>query len=90
MLQVQDKVLQVSGELVNEGGITFLKCSVNGTFSKSKLVIIDNTIHLFSMVKQLYITYRTLYDLFFIKYCFRCIQVLCFLKFQNSFSAQIT
>ncbi|KAM5163170.1 methylcrotonoyl-CoA carboxylase subunit alpha, mitochondrial isoform 2-T2 [Mantella aurantiaca] len=48
-MQVQDKVLQVSGELVNENGMTFLKCSVDGTLSKSKLVIIDNTVHLFSM-----------------------------------------
>ncbi|XP_072264262.1 methylcrotonoyl-CoA carboxylase subunit alpha, mitochondrial [Pyxicephalus adspersus] len=47
-MQVQDKVLQVSGELLNEGGITFLKCSVDGTLCKSKLIIIDNTIHLFS------------------------------------------
>ncbi|XP_077344021.1 methylcrotonoyl-CoA carboxylase subunit alpha, mitochondrial [Lithobates pipiens] len=48
-MQVQDKVLNVSGELLNEGGMTFLRCSVDGTLCKSKLVIIDNTIHLFSM-----------------------------------------
>ncbi|XP_040205378.1 methylcrotonoyl-CoA carboxylase subunit alpha, mitochondrial [Rana temporaria] len=48
-IQVQDKVLKVSGELLNEGGMTFLRCSVDGTLCKSKLVIIDNTIHLFSM-----------------------------------------
>ncbi|XP_018422568.1 PREDICTED: methylcrotonoyl-CoA carboxylase subunit alpha, mitochondrial isoform X2 [Nanorana parkeri] len=47
-MQVQDKVLQVSGELVNEGGVTFIKCSVDGALCKSKLVLIDNTIHLFS------------------------------------------
>ncbi|KAM9317224.1 methylcrotonoyl-CoA carboxylase subunit alpha, mitochondrial [Gastrophryne carolinensis] len=48
-MQVQDKVLKVSGELLNESGVTYLICSVNGTLTKSKLIIIDHIIHLFSM-----------------------------------------
>ncbi|KAM3930231.1 methylcrotonoyl-CoA carboxylase subunit alpha, mitochondrial [Leptodactylus fuscus] len=48
-IQIHDRVLRVSGELVNEGDVTYLKCSVDGTFSKSKLIIIDHNIHLFSM-----------------------------------------
>ncbi|MEE6501321.1 hypothetical protein FKM82_004124 [Ascaphus truei] len=48
-IQIQDKVLNVSGELVNEEDLTYLKCSVNGTVCRPKLVIVDNTIYLFSM-----------------------------------------
>ncbi|XP_075717794.1 methylcrotonoyl-CoA carboxylase subunit alpha, mitochondrial [Rhinoderma darwinii] len=48
-IQIHDRVLKVSGELVNEGDVTYLKCSVDGTFRKSKLIIIDHNIHLFSM-----------------------------------------
>uniref|UniRef100_A0A8C5A935 Methylcrotonoyl-CoA carboxylase 1 (alpha) n=1 Tax=Gadus morhua TaxID=8049 RepID=A0A8C5A935_GADMO len=35
--------------LVSEGGASFLHCSVNGVESRPKLVIVDNTVHLFSM-----------------------------------------
>ncbi|CAJ0934111.1 unnamed protein product [Ranitomeya imitator] len=48
-IQIHDRVLKVSGELVNEADVTYLKCSVNGIFCKSKLIIIDHNIHLFSM-----------------------------------------
>ncbi|XP_056421271.1 methylcrotonoyl-CoA carboxylase subunit alpha, mitochondrial [Hyla sarda] len=48
-MQVHGKVFKVSGELVNEGDVPYLKCSVDGTFCKSKLIIIDHNIHLFSM-----------------------------------------
>ncbi|KAG8445138.1 hypothetical protein GDO86_010053 [Hymenochirus boettgeri] len=48
-MQIQDTVLKVTGELVNEGGITHLKCSVNGIVSKPKLVILDHNIYLFSL-----------------------------------------
>ncbi|XP_075058296.1 methylcrotonoyl-CoA carboxylase subunit alpha, mitochondrial [Mixophyes fleayi] len=47
-IKIQDRVLKVSGELLNEGDVTYLKCSVDGTLCKSKLIIIDHTIHLFS------------------------------------------
>ncbi|KAM4772492.1 methylcrotonoyl-CoA carboxylase subunit alpha, mitochondrial [Rhinophrynus dorsalis] len=48
-MQIQDKVLNVSGELVSEGDVTYVKCSVNGTMCKSKLFIMDNTVYLFSL-----------------------------------------
>ncbi|XP_068137195.1 methylcrotonoyl-CoA carboxylase subunit alpha, mitochondrial isoform X3 [Hyperolius riggenbachi] len=48
-MQVQDKVVKVSGELTSDGGVTFIKCCVDGAVFKSKLIIIDNTIHLFSV-----------------------------------------
>ncbi|KAM8954464.1 methylcrotonoyl-CoA carboxylase subunit alpha, mitochondrial [Pelodytes ibericus] len=48
-MHIQDKVLKVSGDLLNEGDLTYLNCSVEGTICKSKLVILDGTIHLFSM-----------------------------------------
>ncbi|KAM4695170.1 methylcrotonoyl-CoA carboxylase subunit alpha, mitochondrial [Discoglossus pictus] len=48
-MQIQDKVLNVSGGLITEGDVTYLKCSVDGTIFKSKLVIMDNNIYLFSM-----------------------------------------
>ncbi|KAM4042566.1 methylcrotonoyl-CoA carboxylase subunit alpha, mitochondrial [Anomaloglossus baeobatrachus] len=48
-VQIHDRVFKVSGELVNEADVTYLKCSVDGIFSKSKLIIIDHNIHLFSM-----------------------------------------
>lgn len=48
-IQIHDKVSKVSGELVDEGDVTYLKCSVDGTFCKPKLIIIDHNIHLFSM-----------------------------------------
>ncbi|XP_029471700.1 methylcrotonoyl-CoA carboxylase subunit alpha, mitochondrial isoform X2 [Rhinatrema bivittatum] len=47
-MQIQDKMLHVSGDLVNEGDCTYLKSSVNGVVRKSKLVIVENTVYLFS------------------------------------------
>uniref|UniRef100_A0A4W5NWA6 Methylcrotonoyl-CoA carboxylase subunit alpha, mitochondrial n=1 Tax=Hucho hucho TaxID=62062 RepID=A0A4W5NWA6_9TELE len=43
------EVFQVSGEVETEGQASFLHCSVNGVKSRPKLVILDNTVHLFSM-----------------------------------------
>ncbi|XP_047731422.1 methylcrotonoyl-CoA carboxylase subunit alpha, mitochondrial isoform X1 [Prionailurus viverrinus] len=48
-MQVQDKTFQVLGDLCNEGDCTYLKCFVNGVASKTKLIILENTIYLFSM-----------------------------------------
>ncbi|XP_014919083.3 methylcrotonoyl-CoA carboxylase subunit alpha, mitochondrial isoform X2 [Acinonyx jubatus] len=48
-MQIQDKTFQVLGDLCNEGDCTYLKCSVNGVASKTKLIILENTIYLFSM-----------------------------------------
>uniref|UniRef100_A0A8C4MJV9 Methylcrotonoyl-CoA carboxylase subunit alpha, mitochondrial n=1 Tax=Equus asinus asinus TaxID=83772 RepID=A0A8C4MJV9_EQUAS len=47
--QVEDKTFQVLGDLCSEGDCTYLKCSVNGVASKTKLIILENTIYLFSM-----------------------------------------
>lgn len=44
-------MFQVSGELQEVGGATYLHCSVNGILSQPKLVILDNSVHLFSMVR---------------------------------------
>uniref|UniRef100_A0A8C4MIF3 Methylcrotonoyl-CoA carboxylase subunit alpha, mitochondrial n=1 Tax=Equus asinus asinus TaxID=83772 RepID=A0A8C4MIF3_EQUAS len=43
------KTFQVLGDLCSEGDCTYLKCSVNGVASKTKLIILENTIYLFSM-----------------------------------------
>ncbi|XP_014701723.3 methylcrotonoyl-CoA carboxylase subunit alpha, mitochondrial [Equus asinus] len=48
-MQVEDKTFQVLGDLCSEGDCTYLKCSVNGVASKTKLIILENTIYLFSM-----------------------------------------
>ncbi|XP_025863017.2 methylcrotonoyl-CoA carboxylase subunit alpha, mitochondrial isoform X1 [Vulpes vulpes] len=48
-MQIEDKTFQVLGDLCNEGDCTYLKCSVNGVASKTKLIILENTIYLFSM-----------------------------------------
>lgn len=48
-MQIEDKIFQVFGDLYNEEGCTYLKCSVNGAASKTKLIILENTIYLFSM-----------------------------------------
>ncbi len=42
-------MFHVLGELQVEGDVTLL-CSVNGVLSQPKLVILDNTVHIFSMV----------------------------------------
>uniref|UniRef100_A0A2I3GCV8 Methylcrotonoyl-CoA carboxylase subunit alpha, mitochondrial n=1 Tax=Nomascus leucogenys TaxID=61853 RepID=A0A2I3GCV8_NOMLE len=46
--QIEDKTFQVLGDLYSEGDCTYLKCSVNGVASKAKLIILENTIYLFS------------------------------------------
>ncbi|XP_054985216.1 methylcrotonoyl-CoA carboxylase subunit alpha, mitochondrial [Sorex araneus] len=48
-MQIEDKTFQVFGELYDEEDCTYLKCSVNGAASKTKLIILENTIYLFSM-----------------------------------------
>lgn len=51
--QIGDKTFQVLGDLHSEGDCTYLKCSINGVSSKTKLIILENTIYLFSMVRAL-------------------------------------
>ncbi|XP_055717077.1 methylcrotonoyl-CoA carboxylase subunit alpha, mitochondrial-like [Salvelinus fontinalis] len=48
-MEIGGKVFQVSGEVETEGQTSFLHCSLNGVKSRPKLVILDNTVHLFSM-----------------------------------------
>ncbi|XP_036782591.2 methylcrotonoyl-CoA carboxylase subunit alpha, mitochondrial isoform X2 [Manis pentadactyla] len=48
-MQIDDKAFQVLGDVYNEGNCSYLKCSVNGVASKTKLIILENTIYLFSM-----------------------------------------
>ncbi|KAK2505186.1 hypothetical protein MC885_002410 [Smutsia gigantea] len=48
-MQIEDKTFQVLGDVYNEGNCSYLKCSVNGVASKTKLIILENTIYLFSM-----------------------------------------
>uniref|UniRef100_A0AAX7SSM2 Methylcrotonoyl-CoA carboxylase subunit alpha, mitochondrial n=1 Tax=Astatotilapia calliptera TaxID=8154 RepID=A0AAX7SSM2_ASTCA len=45
---IGDEVNHVTGEVEMEGGASFLHCTVNGVESRPKLVILDNTVHLFS------------------------------------------
>uniref|UniRef100_A0A673CX82 Methylcrotonoyl-CoA carboxylase subunit alpha, mitochondrial n=1 Tax=Sphaeramia orbicularis TaxID=375764 RepID=A0A673CX82_9TELE len=46
--QIGGELYHVTGEVEVEGGASFLHCSVNGVKSHPKLVILDNTVHLFS------------------------------------------
>ncbi|XP_078141708.1 methylcrotonoyl-CoA carboxylase subunit alpha, mitochondrial [Centroberyx gerrardi] len=48
-MQIGNEVYHVTGDVETEGGASFLHCSVNGVKSRPKLVILDNTVHLFSM-----------------------------------------
>lgn len=48
-MEVEGEVFHVTGEVETEGGASYLHCSVNGVKSRPKLVILDNTVHLFSM-----------------------------------------
>uniref|UniRef100_F7DYE1 Methylcrotonyl-CoA carboxylase subunit 1 n=1 Tax=Ornithorhynchus anatinus TaxID=9258 RepID=F7DYE1_ORNAN len=48
-MQIEDKTFHVHGDLYNEKDCTYLKCSVNGITCKSKFIITENTIYLFSM-----------------------------------------
>uniref|UniRef100_A0A3Q2U033 Methylcrotonoyl-CoA carboxylase subunit alpha, mitochondrial n=1 Tax=Fundulus heteroclitus TaxID=8078 RepID=A0A3Q2U033_FUNHE len=47
--QIGEEAYHVSGAVEVEGGASFLRCSVNGVKSRPKLVILDDTVHLFSM-----------------------------------------
>lgn len=48
--QLGEEVYHVTGEVETEGEASFLHCSVNGVKSRPKLVILDDTVHLFSKV----------------------------------------
>lgn len=48
-METGGEVFVVSGELQQEGDATFLRCCVNGTLARPKLVILNSTVHLFSM-----------------------------------------
>ncbi|XP_061493390.1 methylcrotonoyl-CoA carboxylase subunit alpha, mitochondrial [Rhineura floridana] len=47
-MQIQDQCFHVSGDLSNDGDSEYIRSSVNGVVSKSKVVILDNAIYLFS------------------------------------------
>ncbi|XP_019388328.1 PREDICTED: methylcrotonoyl-CoA carboxylase subunit alpha, mitochondrial [Crocodylus porosus] len=46
-MQIGEKTFLVSGDISHKGDLTYLRSSVNGIVCKSKLVILDNRIHLF-------------------------------------------
>ncbi|XP_039706486.1 methylcrotonoyl-CoA carboxylase subunit alpha, mitochondrial [Pteropus medius] len=48
-MQIEDKTFHVLGDLYSEGDSTYLKWSINEVASKTKLIILENTIYLFSM-----------------------------------------
>uniref|UniRef100_A0A8C9TZ91 Methylcrotonyl-CoA carboxylase subunit n=1 Tax=Scleropages formosus TaxID=113540 RepID=A0A8C9TZ91_SCLFO len=48
-MEIDDESFQVWGEVQTEGEVSFLHCCINGVLSRPKLVILDNTVHLFSM-----------------------------------------
>ncbi|KAG5851493.1 hypothetical protein ANANG_G00094010 [Anguilla anguilla] len=48
-MEIGGEVFLVSGDLVEEGGASYLRCSVNGVVSRPKMVVLDNDVHLFSM-----------------------------------------
>uniref|UniRef100_A0A5F4VSN5 Methylcrotonyl-CoA carboxylase subunit 1 n=1 Tax=Callithrix jacchus TaxID=9483 RepID=A0A5F4VSN5_CALJA len=47
-MQIEDKTFQVLGDIYSKGDCTYLKCSVNGVASTVKLIILENTLYLFS------------------------------------------
>ncbi|KAH0624188.1 hypothetical protein JD844_007692 [Phrynosoma platyrhinos] len=47
-MQIQDQSFHVSGCVSSDGDSDYIRCSVNGVVCKSKLVIFDDAIHLFS------------------------------------------
>ncbi|XP_077462528.1 methylcrotonoyl-CoA carboxylase subunit alpha, mitochondrial [Stigmatopora argus] len=47
-MQLGDDTFHVTGELEMDSGASFLRCSVNGVNSRPKLVILEDTVHLFS------------------------------------------
>ncbi|XP_072111326.1 methylcrotonoyl-CoA carboxylase subunit alpha, mitochondrial isoform X4 [Mobula birostris] len=48
-IQIDGQDFHVFGKLNTEGDATYLESSVNGILSRSKVVITDNSVHLFSM-----------------------------------------
>ncbi|KAJ7992868.1 hypothetical protein DPEC_G00266520 [Dallia pectoralis] len=48
-MEIESEVFQVSGEMETEGQASFLHCSVNGVKTRPKLVILHNSVHIFSM-----------------------------------------
>ncbi|XP_042315391.1 methylcrotonoyl-CoA carboxylase subunit alpha, mitochondrial [Sceloporus undulatus] len=48
-MQMQDQCLHVSGCVSSDGDSDYIKCSINGVVCKSKIVILDDAIHLFSL-----------------------------------------
>ncbi|XP_077572388.1 methylcrotonoyl-CoA carboxylase subunit alpha, mitochondrial [Stigmatopora nigra] len=47
-MELGDDTFHVTGELEMDSGASFLRCSVNGVKSRPKLVILEDTVHLFS------------------------------------------
>nr|XP_055074817.1 methylcrotonoyl-CoA carboxylase subunit alpha, mitochondrial [Misgurnus anguillicaudatus] len=47
-METEGQVFHVSGELQMDRDVTYLWCSLNGVMSRPKLIILDNTIHIFS------------------------------------------
>ncbi|KAJ7324728.1 hypothetical protein JRQ81_017748 [Phrynocephalus forsythii] len=47
-MQIQDQSFHVSGCLSCDGDSEYIRCSVNGVVHKSKVIILDDTIYLFS------------------------------------------
>ncbi|XP_072852349.2 methylcrotonoyl-CoA carboxylase subunit alpha, mitochondrial [Pogona vitticeps] len=47
-MQIQDQSYHVSGCLSSDGDSDYIRCSVNGVVHKSKLIILDDAIYLFS------------------------------------------
>ncbi|XP_053719089.1 methylcrotonoyl-CoA carboxylase subunit alpha, mitochondrial [Synchiropus splendidus] len=48
LMQVGQDLHHVTGHLEDEGGVCYLRCSVNGVKSRPKLLVLDDTVHLFS------------------------------------------
>ncbi|KAM3835263.1 methylcrotonoyl-CoA carboxylase subunit alpha, mitochondrial [Vipera latastei] len=46
---IEDQVFHVSGCLMMDDGIEYIRCSVNGVVYQCKLVVLDTAIHLFSL-----------------------------------------
>ncbi|KAL7991016.1 hypothetical protein Chor_014446 [Crotalus horridus] len=47
-MRIEDQLFHVSGCLMMNDGIEYIRCSVNGVVSQCKLVVLDTAIHLFS------------------------------------------
>ncbi|XP_066476322.1 methylcrotonoyl-CoA carboxylase subunit alpha, mitochondrial isoform X2 [Tiliqua scincoides] len=48
-MQIQDDSFQVSGDISRTGASDYIRCSINGVVYKSKLVVLDEAIYLFSL-----------------------------------------